>query len=86
VLSVPRKSQDTSTFPDVEGLQSSLQNLLARIDMAGESVIAVQAIEAGWGATYSNDQYQGWTKTGSAYGAGLGYSYTAALVVITKTP
>jgi hypothetical protein len=48
-IDVPRKVEGPSVSTDTEALQDQMQLLLARIDAAGETVIAIQAIQAGWG-------------------------------------
>jgi hypothetical protein len=88
VVSIPSNTTNTSVSTNVEKLQERLQALLESIDEAGETVVTVQAVDAGWGATFSNNIYshglQG-VPMSSVYGAALGFSYTDALIVITRT-
>jgi hypothetical protein len=80
VVTVPMKTEVTGdqhsslaammTRPDVDVLRDELARLFERIDAANESVVAVQTIQAGYGA----------------YGATFGFGYTHSMVVITRTP
>jgi hypothetical protein len=57
-----------------------MDELLNQIDARGETVIAVQGLDAGWGNTFQN------VASGQrTYGAGLGFTFTDALLVITRS-
>ena len=80
VVAVPVVDGTDQCYPNHEKLAAEMQKLLGRIDAAGESVIAVQAINAGKGETVTHI-----CGSGSEFGAGYGFSYTHALLVITRT-
>jgi hypothetical protein len=85
VLAVPHSWEDGSVSIDTDALQEQLQLLLARIDEAGETVVAIQSLQAGWGRTFNNETRSGPVVMSVTYGAGFGFSFTDALVVITQS-
>lgn len=81
LIQIPRTNNGLSTAPDLPALQQRMDELFARIDSAGEEILSVQSLDAGWGNTFMN------VSTGQqrTFGAGLGFSYTDALLVVTRS-
>ncbi len=84
VVSVPLESDEFYARPNSEELVRRLDDLLAEIAAAGEAVISMTPLQAGWGTSLLNNNLSGGVVTGRTFGGGYGFSYTVALVVLTQ--
>lgn len=78
VLPISRASGKEHT-PDVRSVQNKLDELLKELDAAGEEIVSVTPLTAGTSGTRSAHS------SSNAPETGFGYSYTSALVIITRT-